>query len=109
MNKREAVLVVLHADGWAEVYADKSVDVHVAVKPFAWNAVMGQLAEDYLDLTLPRRYQRLYLPVNLRGVGLCEQLMPTDLVKRDRALEALAALKELQPNKSKEEDAVWSL
>ena len=75
---RPSVLVVLSSDGFAEVFASPGVRIHVAER---LNAAPGNedLADEYLDLTLPTWARGTYWPRNLvathtiRGLTIMEE------------------------------------
>lgn len=61
-EKRPAVLVVLHSDGFVEAFGPHSVDVRVANLLHTETPRGGQLAEQYLDSILPERFREHYYP-----------------------------------------------
>ena len=85
LNERESVLVLCYSDGWIEVYAKRTVAVHIAVKLHATTPVSEQAAEDYLDTTLPKRFAPLYIPGNIRAQGPVQRITAEqELRRRDR-------------------------
>lgn len=68
---REGVFVVLHSDGWVEVFAEKHVDVAIVNRLHATD-VSPEFATDldqYTGLSAPRCYRKLYWPNKLRATG----------------------------------------
>jgi len=91
---RVPVLVVLYSDGSVEVYAPKGrVAVRIAVKLHATTPESGELAEEYMERSLPRLGRDVYWPVNLAGAGNCRKV--TAEMERD-ARHAAACLRELR-------------
>lgn len=65
---KQPVLVILHSDGYVQVYGDrKLVDCHVAIMPQMTSDKGQMLAEQILELELPLRYKQIYWPGNLIG------------------------------------------
>ena len=84
--RRVPVLVVLHPDGWVEIYGE-NLDVCVVTKLDGGDIPAAEvLAEQYLDLDIPRRFRPLYFPVNLRATGQCETRTPEGELRRLREL-----------------------
>lgn len=95
---RQPVLVVLHSDGWVEVYGSPEVDVQMVVKPHCRTAEGGVLAEQYIEQQVPYRHCRLYCPSGptLRAVGLCRRETPEQLIDAERARQILRDLRAVQ-------------
>lgn len=91
-KRRSAILVVLHADGWIEVYGQPYVDVHMAVMPHTTTPEGERAAEEYLDTILARRYRDLYWPGLRRAADLVRSVSPSDIARRDWELELLTTL-----------------
>lgn len=109
-NRREAILVVLHADGWAEVYGEPHVDVHIAVMPHTTTPEGELAAEEYLDTTLPRRYRDVYWPALRRAADFVRVVSPSDIVRRDWDLELLRTLERVglrRDQDGSEERQIW--
>lgn len=79
---REPVLVVLYADGFVEVFAERHVDVHIAIMPYMSNPEGEILAEEYLDYCLSQRHRDLYWPNRRRAVEQVRCITPQDLADR---------------------------
>jgi hypothetical protein len=92
LDGKDSVLLVLYSDGWVEAYSERTVAVHVANKIHATTSATAQLAEHYLDLTLPKRFRRLYIPRNLRAMGRCEKITAEREQWRRIELELLAEI-----------------
>lgn len=93
---RKRVLVLLHADGWVEVYGDANVDVHMALVP---NDDDEAGAEEVVDSTLPRRFQDMIWPNQMGdNPGLIKFLQCRGLSSfaMYKMKEALAILRELK-------------
>lgn len=96
---RNAVLVVAHADGWLEVFADPTqVDAHIAILPTVLSAATIAdrqraeiLGEEYLAASLPRRYRDVYWPSWRRAADKLRIVTPWDIAWRSHDLELLRA------------------
>ena len=86
--RREKVLVVLHSDGWVEVYAERHIDVKVVQKlhTIDESAEMATLLDEYIETTIPKCYRDLYVPVKLRAQDQCR------LITADQAADTLLDL-----------------
>lgn len=95
-KNRQPVLVLCSADGWIEVYGERAIDVHCENKLYAVTPATADLAEQFLDLSLPRKYAGLYVPVKLRKTHLIRKRTATcELLWRERAAW-LGCFKELE-------------
>lgn len=88
---RVPVLVELHADGFAEVYAPKHVDVRIVQRldvgmEDAWDA---HLQDAIIDINLPKRFQEIHVPNLCRAVGQVERRTPDDELHRLSRLDLL--------------------
>lgn len=90
------VVVVLHHDGYIEVFGDDSIDAQVAVMPHMPTQEGEVLAERYLTKQLPRRHRTVYFPGMLRATGQVETLRPTDINRRKTGLAFLQCVDQLQ-------------
>jgi hypothetical protein len=109
---RQAVLVLAHADGWLEVFAEPNVDVRIAMVPTTGTIAGESLAEAYLELALSPRYRELHWPGKLRAADRLRVLRPSELLHRDHELALLRGLNAIEqrftpnlPGKTK----VWTL
>ena len=89
---RETVLVVPNADGWIGVYGGNNIDVQIAMMPHMTTPEGERLAEQYLELTLPKRYRVLYWPGNRRAADLVRVITPQDIAQRKWELEMMTTL-----------------
>lgn len=81
---RQHVLLLAHADGHLQIYADASVSIRAVNVPFAgFSAEAEQLAEEYVTLLLPQPYRDVYLPSCLRAVHTIRTVTPSDIVDRN--------------------------
>ena len=84
-KNRQHVLVLCSADGWIEVYGERGVQVRIEDKIFAVEPETADLAEQYLDMSLPRKYAGLYEPAKLREAHLIRKRTATsELLWRER-------------------------
>ena len=91
-NPREAVLVVLSSDGFVEAFAERHVDVHMAIRP-KMDSQAGQiLAEEYMEWCLPYRYRDLFWPGKLRCSEMIRTVTPESLAQREMELDVLRTL-----------------
>jgi len=89
---RQAVLLVCHANGWTEAYAERNVDIHIVQMPVMESPAGRIAAEQYLDLTLPLRYRDLYVPNKRRAADLLREVHPSDIAQRNWRLSMLHVL-----------------
>ena len=90
---RQPVLVVVNHDGFIEVYANRNaVNCHIAVKPEAVGADEEQLAEDVIELEMPRRYRELYWPGNQVAVGQVRKRTPEQIAEFEYQKEMFQTL-----------------
>ena len=82
LRHREHVLVVLHADGFVEVFTERHVDVHIAIMPYMSNPEGEILAEEYFEHCLPQRHRDLYWPNRRRAVEQVRCITPQDHADR---------------------------
>jgi hypothetical protein len=81
--RRQAVLVVIHVDGFLEAFAEKNIDVAFA-RQLDFNTPRGErIADECFEMLLPRRYRDLWRRDYLRANGT------TDLLTADAVLDAL--------------------
>ena len=110
--KREAVLVVGHSDGWIQVFAEKSVDVRIEMLPHSITPEAEVLAEEYVGLSLPKRYRDVYWPSMQRAADMMRLVLPSDIARRDWELDFLKALDsagEILRGDARQERKIWML
>lgn len=89
---REAVLILLHGDGYLEAFAEKHVDIHVAHVPWSPHKLGERVAEAYLEAKLPRRYADLHFANRLRATENWRRITLFDIARTNRNLRALNEL-----------------
>ena len=81
------VLVVLHSDGYVEVFGSD------AVRPVVVNRLDScadpLLIDEYLETQIPRSHRPIHLPRCLRGTGSLEQLTAAGEIDRLSRLQTL--------------------
>ena len=92
MPLREPVLIVLHGDGYYEVFAERYVDIKVFQLPFLESADGERLAERYLERSVSFRFKDLYFPGMVRATGNFRPRRPSGLMRVQHELELLASL-----------------
>ena len=90
--KRKKVLVLLNSDGFVECFANKDVDIHILNKPHASTPAAEVLAEEYVELTIPRSYREVYWPSYRRAVEQVRKTTPEDIMRRKYDVELLRAI-----------------
>ena len=111
-SKREAVLIVGHSDGWIQVFAEKSVDVRIEMLPHSTTPEAEVLAEEYVGLSLPKRYRDVYWPSMQRAADMMRLVLPSDIARRDWELDFLKALDsagEILRGDARQERKIWML
>lgn len=93
--RREKVLVMLSADGFVQVYAERNIDVKIVQRLHTLDesAEMATLLDEYIETTLPRCYRDLFVPVKLRAQDQCRVITPEQEADK---IEGLYYLRELQ-------------
>lgn len=76
---RTPVLVVVRAGNWIEVFGPENVYATIVNAPFTGTVAGEVLAEEYLDVTLPRRMAKIYAPGNRRAADLARIVTPSDI------------------------------
>ena len=98
--------MLLHHDKWVEVYAEKNIDARVAVMPHMTTPEGERLAEQYLELTLPKRYRALYWPGSRRAADMVRTIKPQDIARQKWELEMMTTLDAIAA-RNKEGGTVW--
>ena len=94
-TQREAVLILAHGYGWLEAFAEKHVDVRIEMVPQVTTQAGEILAEEYVELSLPRRYRDVYWPGNRRAADMMRVVRPSDIAWREYHVELLRAIQQL--------------
>jgi len=97
------VLVVAHHDGWLEVFGDREhIDARIVMAPTlggepstATQQRFEVLAEEYLELTIPRRYRDIYVPINRRAADKLRLVTPESIACRQTDIELLRAIERM--------------
>lgn len=87
-HPRAKVLIVLHHDGFVEAFGRDDVDVKIVQMP-AMPMAGESLAEEYLDLILPKSYRAVHWPGMVRAVGKMDTITPQDLTHQERCVNLL--------------------
>jgi hypothetical protein len=106
-RQREALLIVLHGDGYVQAFSEKHIDVRIAVCPYMESPEGEILAEEFLELSLPWRYRELYWPGNLRAMGIACEARPSEIAYADWQLEMIQTLDRVANDGG--ERRVWTL
>jgi len=72
-------LILLHPDGYLEVFAERGVEFHVARIPAAFSIEGECQAEEVMEALLPGRFRELYRADYLREVASTRPLLPSTL------------------------------
>lgn len=107
-TQREAVLVLAHGDGWLEAFAEKHVDVRIEMVPYMTTQAGEILAEEYVELSVPKRYRDVYWPNLRRAADMMRVVRPSDIAWREYDLELLRAIQQLG-NQQEEGRKLWTL
>ena len=76
------VLIVSHHDGHLEAYTEKGVNVRLETMPYV-NAESELLAEEYLELCLPRAHRNIYFAGRRTTLGKPLSANPKDIAARE--------------------------
>ena len=110
--RREQVLIVAHADGWIECFAERHIDVRIVIMPDVNTPESEILAEQYIESSIPEVYRKIYWPGNLRSAGMIEKISPSVLLWRDwelATIKAIGRMGERLNGTVREESIVWTL
>ncbi|WP_442485599.1 hypothetical protein [Aeoliella sp. SH292] len=108
----QPVLLLAHADGWLEVFAERHIQAKIVMVPSTGSLTGELLAEQYLDATLPHRYRDLHWPGKLRAADRLRTVRPSDLMRREHDLAILQGLDGIERHFSGtncKEAKVWML
>jgi hypothetical protein len=86
-REREKILVLLYSDGFVEVYGEKHIDARIVNVPVASTPAGEILAEEYVELTIPRCYRDIYFPTAKRATELLRPIKPSDIAFRKWSVE----------------------
>lgn len=98
-------LVVLHSDGFVEVFGDQGLDVQVVLMPHMESRAGELLAEQWLEGSLPLRMRGVYCPQRRVASGKIRTLRPTDILQAEWELELLRRLDRLEESCKPTEEA----
>lgn len=108
MKDSTPVLVVIHSDGYVELYGPRSIDARIAILP-DMNSAKGEiLAEEYLDLNLPERHRRLHAPGMIRTAKLGRKITAHEIANTVGDLALMRAVDRLKACQH-EEVQTWTL
>ncbi len=111
-TQREAVLILAYGDGWIEAFAEKHVDVRIEIVPCMTTPAGAILAEEYVELSLPKKYRDIYWPGNRRAAEMMRVVRPSDIARRDFELDVLHSIEEagaILRGNNREGRKVWTL
>ena len=92
---REKVLIVAHADGWIEAFAEHHVDVRLETMPYGCGSVEGELmAEEWFERQLSRPFRNIFCPGLRTTLGKPLSALPSDIAKREYDLALLRGIQQ---------------
>lgn len=97
--KRQAVSIVLFADGHAEAYAERNIDVRFVRVPAAHTREGEIIAEECARMLTPRRYADLWRADYLRANGTTAPLAPDAVLDALQTRDILAAYPQTDASK----------
>jgi hypothetical protein len=101
-NPRKSVLVLLHPDGFVEVYSDKtSVDARILCVPQMSSPAGEILAEQYVETMLTNRYRDVFYPGNRIALGNYTTITPELIAKRNDEIRLARMFDEVKALSSK--------
>ena len=107
--KRVQVLVVPHADGYIEAYADNHVDVKIAHCPWAATDSDTAVAEDCVEMALPAHWRHLYFPAKVRASGNVRPLLPSVANEARAVGDLIKGLNGIESAHGMEDVRTWTL
>jgi len=93
--QREPVLILLHSDGYVEVYGPNHVDVVTRIVPKMETPKGEILAEEWVEKSLPIRYRKLYGANCLRATAMLREVAPSDIAQVKAIRELFRALESI--------------
>ncbi|QDS97704.1 hypothetical protein [Adhaeretor mobilis] len=93
--QRQHVLIVAHADGYLEVFGEKNLDIRISNIPLAHSREAERIAEDALELSLPRCYRQLYFPGKRRATATLMPLLPSTMARAKAVKRTIRQLNQL--------------
>jgi hypothetical protein len=104
---RQQALVLVHADGFLEIFGPADLDVRVVDVPRVAPTPAAELAaEQYVEATVPLPYRQLHAPGNRRAMHMPRVRTPETIA---HTMWELQLLREIQSIRPKEEQATWRL
>lgn len=89
--QRQAVLIVHYADGYAEAFAERNIDVRIVCVPVAHSSRGEVLAEECARMMTPRRFADLWRRDLLRANGSTAPLAAETVLDALQVRDILAA------------------
>jgi len=102
-RQREAVLVVLNADGSVDAFANDNVDVRVVNAIHCETAAGEVSAERLIEQSLPRRFLDVDFPGNRRAIGMVEKITVDDCWQRATEVDLCETLDRIRLVNEKKE------
>lgn len=93
-RQREHVLVLVHSDGFLEVYAGKHVDVRVCDVPAGSTPEAEIAAEQLVDLTVPMPYRQLHWPDLRRAMHMPRKITAESISTVKAEVDLLRAIQD---------------
>jgi len=93
--QRSQVLILLHADGYVEVYGPKNLDVVTRIVPKMVTPAGEILAEEWIERSLPLRYRKLYGADCIRTTARIREIKPSDIAEVKAVREFFRALESI--------------
>lgn len=103
----QPVLVLLHGDGFVEVYGERNLRVKIMRVPFTASKAGERLADQVVDQLLPAELRELHFPGKLRAASDNRPLLASELVDGQQYLQLLQGLDSVMPEARP--NRVWRL
>ena len=94
-QERIHILAVVHPDHYLEIFAPRNVDARIITLPSVASIAAEVIAQEYVTATLPKPYQSIYWPSNLRAAATLRTVSVADLAARRADVELLRTLNEI--------------
>ncbi len=108
-QRREKVLVVAHGDNFIEVFGAKNVAALIVRCPTMGSNNGEELAEDYLESSLPQRWRELYFPGFLRASLANRPLVPSVIDEAQWTRDFLTGINDMSSQQAPTREViVWT-
>ena len=106
-TKRAPVLLLGHGDGWLEIFGPEHIDVKYLDVPYIPTIEGEKAAGQFVENSLPLRYQDIYLPENRLVAAMHRRVRPSSIAQARQEKELLEHLGKIRTQE--EGKRIWTL